>query len=68
MSYPSFYLHSHMMQTTSDQLYLRLKSFGVNVDAVRKLNLSSKDIEDFCQRIERLLHEEMTDKHHEEQE
>lgn len=47
-----------MMQATIDQIYYRLERLGVNVNAVKKLNLSHSQVDELCQRIERLMNED----------
>jgi hypothetical protein len=47
-----------MMSTTIDKNYTRLENLGVDVGAIRGMNLTPSQIEELCQRIERLMAEE----------
>lgn len=45
------------MEAPIDQIYDRLQASGVNVNAIKRLNLSHSQVEELCQRIERLMAE-----------
>lgn len=38
-----------------DELYLKLELLGVNVNAVKRLNLSLRQLDDFCRGISTLM-------------
>ena len=50
-------LHMTQTATTIDRIYQRLEALGVNIDAIKEVNLSFSQAEELCQRLEHLMHE-----------
>ena len=46
-----------MIQKTAGQIYFRLEQLGVNIENLKKINLSDSQIVDLYQRIERLIYQ-----------